>query len=69
MEFKNSAIDLIKIRRSIRSYKDDNLKQEDKKNIINSIKENHNNIFGCKRRFDCIDASDLDPDDLKNLGT
>ena len=69
MEFTNSVIDLIKIRRSIRSYKDDNLKQEDKKNIIDFIKKNHNNIFGCKLRFNFIDASDLNPDDLKNLGT
>jgi len=69
MEFKNSIIDLIKIRRSIWSYKDENLKQEDKKNIIDFIKKDHNNVFGCRLRFEFIDASDLDPDDLKNLGT
>ncbi|MDZ7838926.1 MAG: hypothetical protein U5N58_13860 [Actinomycetota bacterium] len=68
MEFKNSAIDLIKIRRSIRSYKDINLKQEDKEYYW-FHKKNHNNIFGCKLRFDFIDASDLNPDDLRNLGT
>ncbi|MDZ7838929.1 MAG: nitroreductase family protein [Actinomycetota bacterium] len=31
--------------------------------------KNHNNIFDCKLRFDFIDASDLNPDNLRNLGT
>ena len=68
-EFKKSVIDLIKIRKSIRSYKSVDIKQEDKKNIIDFIKKDHNTVFGCKLRFEFIDASDLDPGDLKNLGT
>jgi hypothetical protein len=69
MEFKKSVIDLIKIRKSIRSYESVDLKQEDKKNIIDFIKKDHKTVFGCKLRFEFIDASDLDPADLKNLGT
>ena len=69
MEFKKSAIDLIKMRRSIRSYEIEPLKQEVIKSIIDLIKKDHNTIFGSKLRFEFIDASDLDPDSLKNLGT
>ena len=68
-EFNKSVIDLIKIRKSIRSYESVGLKQEDKKKIIDFIKKDHNTVFGCKLRFEFIDASDLDPGDLKNLGT
>ena len=68
-EFNKSVIDLIKIRKSIRSYESVDLKQEDKKKIIDFIKKDHNTVFGCNLRFDFIDASDLDPSDLKNLGT
>jgi nitroreductase len=69
MEFKSSVIDLIKIRKSIRSYESDNLKEEDKKKIIDFIKKDHKTVFECKMRFEFIDASDLNPDDLKTLGT
>jgi nitroreductase len=69
MEFKNSAIDLIKIRKSIRSYGNDELKDEVKKNIVDIIKKDHKTIFGCKKRFEFVDASNLEPDEIKNLGT
>jgi len=69
MKFKKSVIDLIKIRKSIRSYDSNKLKLEDKKGIIDFIKKEHNTVFGCGLRFEFIDASDLNPDDLKNLGT
>ncbi len=68
-EFNKSVIDLIKVRKSIRSYESVDLKQEDKKKIIDFIKKDHNTVFGCKLRFEFIDASDLNPMDLKNLGT
>ena len=69
MKFKKSVIDLVKIRKSIRSYGSDKLKSEDKKEIIDFIKKDHKTVFGGKLRFEFIDASDLDPGDLKNLGT
>ncbi len=69
MEFKNSAIDLIKIRRSIRSYEDGELGNEIKENIVGIIKKDHKTIFGCKVRFEFVDASNLGPDEIKNLGT
>lgn len=69
MEFEKSAIDLIKIRKSVRSYERDELKAEDKNKIIDFIKEDHDTVFGSRLRFEFIDASDLSPDDLKNLGT
>lgn len=69
MKFKKSVIDLVKIRKSIRSYESDKLKLEDKKKIIDFIKKDHKTVFGCKLRFEFIDASDLDLGDLKNLGT
>jgi len=69
MKFNKSVIDLIKIRKSIRSYESGELKHEDKKSIIDLVKNNHKTVFGCKLRFEFIDASDLAPDEIKNLGT
>jgi len=69
MEFNKSAIALIKIRKSIRSYKSGKLKDEDKKSIIDFIKKDHKTVFGCKLRFEFIDTSDPYPGDIKNLGT
>lgn len=69
IEFNKSVIDLIKIRKSIRNYESIDLKQDDKKKIIDFIKMDHNTIFNCKPRFEFIDSSGLDPHDFKNLGT
>ena len=69
MEFGRSVIDLMKARKSIRSYEGEKLGPEDKKKITDYIKKEHKTIFGSKLRFEFIDASDLNPDDLKNLGT
>ena len=69
MEFSHSVFDLIKKRKSIRSYDKTEIRPEDKKKIIEFIKKDHKTIFGSKLRFEFIDASDLNPDDLKNLGT
>ena len=69
MEFGKPVIDLIKARRSIRSYASDKLGPEDKKKITGYIKKEHKTIFGSKLRFEFIDASDLDPGKLRNLGT
>ena len=69
MEIEKSVIDLIKTRKSIRSYESDRISQENKNNITGFIQNDHKNIFGCKLRFEFIDASDMDPDDIKNLGT
>jgi hypothetical protein len=69
MRFKNSIIDLIKIRKSIRSYESEKLKPDDIKKIIDLINKEHNTVFGFIPRFEFIDASDLDPNELKNLDT
>lgn len=69
MEFEKSVIDLIKIRKSIRSYESDKLSPEDKKKIIDFIRKDHDTVFGSRIRFKFIDASDLNPENLKDLGT
>ncbi len=69
MEFSKSVFDLIKIRKSIRSYDKAEIKPEDKKKIIEFIKKDHKTIYDSKIRFEFIDASDLNPDDLRGLGT
>ena len=69
MEFSQSVFDLIKLRKSIRSYDKAEIRQEDKKKIIEFIKKDHKTIFGSKLRFEFIDASDLNSDDLRSLGT
>ncbi len=69
MEFNRPVTELIKIRKSIRGYESDRLKTEDIKKISDFIKKDHKTVFGCMLRFGFIDASDLNPDDLKTLGT
>jgi len=69
MEFGKPAIDLIKIRKSIRSYKSIKLGAEDQTKIIDYINKDHKTVFGSRLRFEFIDALDLDPGDLRNLGT
>lgn len=68
-ELNKPVIDLIKIRKSIRNYESGELKHEDKKTIIDLIKNDQKTVFGCKLRFEFIDASGLAPDNIKNLGT
>ena len=60
MEFKKPVIDIIKARRSIRSYKSDKVLAEDKNRITCYIKKEHNTVFGSGMRFEFIDASDLE---------
>lgn len=69
MEFGKPVIDVIKARKSIRSYVSDKLLAEDKKRISGYLKKDHNTVFGSRLRFEFIDASGLDPDELRNLGT
>jgi len=69
MEFGKPVIDVIKARKSIRSYAGDKLLPADKKKIIDYIKKDHHTVFGSRPGFEFIDASDLDPGELKNLGT
>lgn len=69
MEFSKSVFDLIKLRKSIRSYDKAEIGPENKKKILEFIKKDHKTIFGSKLRFEFIDASDLNPDDLRSLGT
>jgi len=69
MEFGKSVIDIIKARRSVRSYAVDKLLPADKKKITGFIKKDHDTVFDSLPRFEFIDASDLDPGELKSLGT
>ena len=69
MEFGKPVIDIIRARRSVRSYAGDKLLPADKKKITGFIKKEHDTVFGTLPRFEFIDASDLDPEELKNLGT
>ena len=69
MEFSKPVFDLIKLRKSIRSYDNAEISSENKKKILEFIKKDHKTIFGSKLRFELIDASNLNPDDLRSLGT
>ncbi|MBN1298089.1 MAG: nitroreductase [Actinobacteria bacterium] len=69
MEFKKPVIDLIKTRNSIRSYESCYLKTEEIKKIVDFLKKDHKTVFGSKLRFKFIDASDMYPENLRNLGT
>ena len=69
MEFGKPVIDIIRARRSIRSYASDKLLADDKNRITGYIKREHSTVFDSRLRFEFIDASDLDPGELRNLGT
>ena len=69
MEFSRSASELIRLRNSIRSYDVKEIGPDHKKKIIGLIKEKHKTIFDSKLRFEFIDATGLDKDVIKNLGT
>ena len=69
MQFGRPVTEIIKERISIRSYDKSRLKDEDKKKIISIIDGDHGKIFGGGARFEFIDAWDIDPEELKDLGT
>lgn len=69
MEFSKPVEELIKLRRSVRSYESKDIGKDQEKKIIGFIKKSHETVFNCKLRFEFIDASGLDKEMLKNLGT
>jgi nitroreductase len=68
-EFKKPVADLIKIRISTRSYTKEKLKPGIYKDITRILSIKHNNIFNSRLRFVFIDATGLEPNLIKNLGT
>ena len=69
MEFSQSVIDIIKARKSVRSYSDLLLDEAEKIKIFNFLNLKQQSPFGTELRLQFIDASDIDPAQLKRLGT
>jgi nitroreductase len=68
-EFKRQVTDLIKIRRSIRSYTKEKIKPGIYKNIDGIVNIKHDNIFNSQLRLVFIDATEIESSQTKNLGT
>ena len=69
MDFNKPITDLIRARRSIRSYTEENMKPDILKDISRILGIKHDNIFNSHLRFVFIDATDLEPGQIRNLGT
>lgn len=69
MEFSQSVIDIIKARKSVRSYSDSLIDEAEKIKIFNFLNLKTQSPFGTELRLQFIDASDIDPAQLKKLGT
>ena len=69
MEFSQSVIDIIKARKSVRSYSDSLLNEAEKIKIFNFLNLKQQSPFGTELRLQFIDVSDIDPAQLKRLGT
>jgi nitroreductase len=69
MEFSQSVIDIIRARKSVRSYSDSLLNESEKIKIFNFLNLKQQSPFGTELRLQFIDASDIDPAQLKRLGT
>ncbi len=69
MEFSRPVAELIRLRRSTRSYDSAEIGPDHKKKIIAYVKKSHKAVFGCKPGFGFIDASGMEKEDLRNLGT
>ena len=69
MEFSQSIIDIIRTRKSVRSYSGSLLDEAVKIKIFNFLNLKQQSPFGTELRLQFIDASDIDPAQLKKLGT
>ena len=69
MEFSQSVIDIIKARKSVRSYSDSLLAEAEKIKILNFLNLKQKSPFGTELRLQFIDASDVDQAQLRRLGT
>ena len=69
MEFSKSVIDIIKARKSVRSYSDLLLSGAEKIKILNFLNLKQKSPFGTELRLQFIDASGIDPGQLRRLGT
>ena len=65
----DSAIEAIKKRVSVRTYIDKPLERKEKEVITNLLKSNVTGPFGHQSRFELIDFSELDREEIKKLGT
>ena len=69
MEFSQPVIDIIKSRKSVRSYNGLLLNEAEKIKIFNFLNLKQQSPFGTELRLQFIDASGIDPAQLKRLGT
>ena len=69
MGFNKPVIELIKTRRSIRSYTREKIKPVIYKDIIRILNSRHDNIFDSRLRFKLIDTTGMEPESIKTLGT
>jgi len=64
-----SMIDAINKRVSVRSYADRPIENDKKQEIINLLQSTERCPFGNKVRFTLIDFSEMDKEEIRNLGT
>lgn len=64
-----SMIEAIQKRVSVRSYAGRPLEQEKKQQIVNLLHSTNEGPFGNRVRFDLIDLSDMEKDEIKKFGT
>ncbi len=64
-----SMIDIIKKRISVRSYSGKNLEEIKKKELMDYLEKHHTGPFGNNVRFQLVEASDYDLEEIKRLGT
>jgi nitroreductase len=69
MEFSQSVINIIKARKSVRSYSGSLLNEAEKIKIFGFLNLKQQSPFGTELRLQFIDASDIDPAQLNRLGT
>jgi hypothetical protein len=69
MKFSKPIIDIIRARKSVRSYSGTLLNEAEKIKILNFLNLKQQCPFGTELRLQFIDVSDIDPGQLNRLGT
>jgi len=69
MFFSKSVMEIISERKSVRTYKDIAILQNDKSKLKDFIDQELQTPFNSKLRFEIIETGDLDRDELRSLGT
>jgi nitroreductase len=65
----DSMIQAMNKRRSIRTYREEPIAREQKKKILDSLRSNGVGPFGNETRFEFIDLTELDKQEIRSLGT